>query len=91
MADICRENSSIKKWAGRLELFISTKVNRRLQFDNAIIGNDQGDYEVKFAQQAIFERSTRRGFGKFYASQFNNNNRISFKKYHQCKQFRILQ
>ena len=52
--------------------------NRRLQFDNAIIGNNQGDYEVQFNNQR-YSREVLAGALANFTVQLNNNNRISFK------------
>ena len=57
---------------------VYNQSNRRLQFDNAIIGNDQGDHEVKFNNQR-YSREVLAGALANFTIQFNNNNRISFK------------
>ena len=52
--------------------------NRRLQFDNAIIGNNQGDHEVQFRNEK-YSRDVLAGALANFSMQLNNNNRISFK------------
>ncbi|HEX6172136.1 MAG TPA: TonB-dependent receptor [Chitinophagaceae bacterium] len=52
--------------------------NRRLQFDNAIIGNNQGDHEVQFRNEK-YSRDVLAGALANFSIQLNNNNRISFK------------
>ena len=52
--------------------------NRRLQFDNAIIGNNQGDHEVQFHNEK-YSRDVLAGALANFSIQLNNNNRISFK------------
>jgi Outer membrane protein beta-barrel family/CarboxypepD_reg-like domain/TonB-dependent Receptor Plug Domain len=57
---------------------VYNQSNRRLQFDNAIIGNSQGDYEVQFNNQR-YSREVLAGALANFTVQLNNNNRISFK------------
>jgi hypothetical protein len=57
---------------------VYNQSNRRLQFDNAIIGNNQGDYEVQFNNQR-YSREVLAGALANFTLQLNNNNRISFK------------
>ena len=52
--------------------------NRRLQFDNAIIANNQGDQEVQFRNEK-YSRDVLAGALANFSIQLNNNNRISFK------------
>ena len=52
--------------------------NRHLQFDNAIIGNNQGDHEVQFSNEK-YSRDVLAGALANFSIQLNNNNRISFK------------
>ena len=52
--------------------------NRRLQFDNAIIANNQGDQEVQFRNEK-YSRDVLAGAIANFSMQLNNNNRISFK------------
>ncbi|HET6768690.1 MAG TPA: outer membrane beta-barrel protein [Chitinophagaceae bacterium] len=52
--------------------------NRRLQFDNAIIANNQGDHEVQFHNEK-YSRDVLAGALANFSIQLNNNNRISFK------------
>lgn len=52
--------------------------NRRLQFDNAIIANSQGDQEVQFRNEK-YSRDVLAGAIANFSMQLNNNNRISFK------------
>ena len=52
--------------------------NRRLQFDNAIIGNNQGDHEVEFRNEK-YSRDVLAGALANFSIQLNKNNRISFK------------
>ena len=57
---------------------VYNQSNRRLQFDNAIIGNNQGDYEVQFKNQR-YSREVLAGALANFTVQLNSNNRISFK------------
>ncbi|MBI5859118.1 MAG: outer membrane beta-barrel protein [Sphingobacteriales bacterium] len=82
-------NSSFQLNGGFSGKFLNKKIggsfgivynqsNRRLQFDNAIIGNDQGDYEIRFSNQR-YSRDVLAGALANLTVQLNNNNRISFK------------
>ena len=52
--------------------------NRHLQFDNAIIGNNQGDHEIQFSNEK-YSRDVLAGALANFSIQLNNNNKISFK------------
>jgi hypothetical protein len=66
-----------KKFGGTLGINYN-QTNRRLQFDNAIIANNQGDYEVQFSNEK-YSRDVLAGALANFSIQLNNNNRISFK------------
>lgn len=66
-----------KKFGGTLGINYN-QSNRRLQFDNAIIANNHGDYEVQFTNEK-YSRDVLAGALANFSIQLNNNNRISFK------------
>ncbi len=66
-----------KKVGGTLGI-VYNQNNRRLQFDNAIIGNNQGDHEVQFRNEK-YSRDVLAGALANFSIQLNKNNRISFK------------
>ena len=66
-----------KKVGGTLGI-VYNQNNRRLQFDNAIIGNNQGDYEIEFRNEK-YSRDVLAGALANFSIQLNKNNRISFK------------
>ena len=66
-----------KKVGGTLAL-IYNQSNRRLQFDNAIIGNDQGDKEIQFSNER-YSRDVLAGALANFSMQLDGKNRISFK------------
>jgi hypothetical protein len=66
-----------KKVGGTLGI-VYNQSNRRLQFDNAIIGNNQGDHEVQFSNEK-YSRDVLAGALANFSIQFNKNHRISFK------------
>lgn len=66
-----------KKVGGTLGI-VYNQSNRRLQFDNAIIGNNQGDHEVQFRNER-FSRDVLAGALANFSIQFNKNHRVSFK------------
>lgn len=68
----------LKKKVGGILGIVYNQTNRRLQFDNAIIANNQGDYEVQFHNEK-YSRDILAGVLANFSIQFNNNNRISFK------------
>jgi hypothetical protein len=66
-----------KKIGGTLAI-VYNQSNRRLQFENAIIGNDQGDREIQFNNQR-YSRDVLAGALANFSLQIDNKNRISFK------------
>ena len=66
-----------KKIGGTLAI-VFNQSNRRLQFNNAIIGNDQGDREIQFTNER-YARDVLAGALANFSMQFDNKNRISFK------------
>ena len=66
-----------KKVGGTLAL-VYNQFNRKLQFDNAIIGNIQGDKEVQYSNDR-YSREILAGAMANVSMQLNGNNRISFK------------
>ncbi len=66
-----------KKVGGTLGI-VYNQSNRRLQFDNAIIGNNQGDHEIQFRNEK-YSRDVLAGALANFSIQLNKNNRISFK------------
>jgi len=66
-----------KKVGGTLGI-VYNQSNRRLQFDNAIIGNNQGDHEIQFRNEK-YSRDVLAGGLANFSIQLNKNNRISFK------------
>ena len=66
-----------KKIGGTLAI-VYNQSNRRLQFDNAIIGNDQGDREIQFTNER-YSRDVLAGALANFSMQVDNKNRISFK------------
>ena len=66
-----------KKVGGTLGI-VYNQSNRRLQFDNAIIGNNQGDHEVQFRNEK-YSRDVLAGALANFSIQLNKNNRVSFK------------
>ena len=66
-----------KKIGGTLAI-IYNQNNRRLQFDNAIIANGQGDLDL-FYNNNKYSRDVLAGALANLSMQFNNNHRISFK------------
>ena len=67
-----------KKKVGGTLAIVYNQSNRRLQFDNAIIGNDQGDREIQFTNER-YSRDVLAGALANFSMQFDNKNRISFK------------
>jgi hypothetical protein len=67
-----------KKKVGGTFGVVYNQSNRRLQFDNAIIANSQGDYEIQFHNEK-YSRDVLAGVLANFSIQLNNNNRISFK------------
>lgn len=67
-----------KKKVGGTLAIVYNQSNRRLRFDNAIIGNDQGDREIQFTNQR-YSRDVLAGALANFSLQFDNKNRISFK------------
>ena len=66
-----------RKVGGTLGI-VYNQSNRRLQFDNAIIGNNQGDHEVQFRNEK-YSRDVLAGALANFSIQLNKNNRVSFK------------
>jgi len=66
-----------KKIGGMLAL-VYNQSNRRLQFDNAIIANDDGDFDLVYNNNR-YSRDVLAGALANFTVQLNNNNRISFK------------
>jgi hypothetical protein len=66
-----------RKVGGTLGI-VYNQSNRRLQFDNAIIANSQGDNEVQFRNEK-YSRDVLAGALANFSVQLNKNNRISFK------------
>lgn len=66
-----------KKFGGTVSL-IYNQSNRRLQFDNAIIANNEGNIEVKYHNER-HSTDVMAGAMANLSLQLNNNNRISFK------------
>ena len=57
---------------------VYNQSNRRLQFDNAIIANNQGDHEVQFRNEK-YSKDVLAGALANFSIQLNKNNRVSFK------------
>lgn len=68
----------LKKKVGGTLGIVYNQSNRHLQFDNAIIGNNQGDHEVQFRNEK-YSRDILAGALANFSIQLNKNNRISFK------------
>ncbi len=66
------------KKTGGIFSIVYNQNNRRMQFDNAIIANSQGDHEIQFNNQR-YSRDVLAGALANFTLQLNNNNRISFK------------
>ncbi|MDQ3843600.1 MAG: carboxypeptidase-like regulatory domain-containing protein, partial [Bacteroidota bacterium] len=66
-----------KKVGGVLSV-IYNQNNRRLAFENAIIANMEGDYDLKYENER-YSRDVLAGAMGNFSVQLNNNNRISFK------------
>jgi hypothetical protein len=66
------------KKAGGVLALVYNQTNRRLQFDNAIIANTTGDYDL-FYNNNRYSRDVLAGVLGNFTVQLNNNNRISFK------------
>jgi hypothetical protein len=64
--------------AGGVLALVYNQSNRRLQFDNAIIANTTGDYDL-FYNNNRYSRDVLAGVLGNFSIQLNNNNRISFK------------
>ena len=67
-----------KKRVGGTLGVVYNQSNRRLQFDNAIIGNNQGDHEIQFSNEK-YSRDVLAGALANFSIQLNKNNRVSFK------------
>lgn len=67
-----------KKKVGGTLAIVYNQSNRRLQFNNAIIGNDQGDREIQFSNER-YSRDVLAGALANFSIQLDNKNRISFK------------
>ena len=67
-----------KKKVGGTLAIVYNQNNRRLQFDNAIIANSQGDHEVQFRNEK-YSRDVLAGALANFSMQFDKNNRVSFK------------
>jgi hypothetical protein len=67
-----------KKKIGGTVAIVYNQSNHRLQFDNAIIGNDQGDREIQFTNER-YSRDVLAGASANFSLRFDNKNRISFK------------
>jgi hypothetical protein len=67
-----------KKKIGGTVAIVYNQSNHRLQFDNAIIGNDQGDREIQFTNER-YSRDVLAGALANFSLRFDNKNRISFK------------
>jgi hypothetical protein len=66
------------KKAGGVLALVYNQTNRRLQFDNAIIANATGDYDLSYNNNR-YSRDVLAGVLGNFTVQLNNNNRISFK------------
>jgi len=67
-----------KKKVGGTFGVVYNQSNRRLQFDNAIIANSQGDYEIQFHNEK-YSKDVLAGVLANFSIQLNHNNRVSFK------------
>jgi len=67
-----------KKKVGGIVAVSYNQNNRRLQFNNAIIANNQGDEEVQFHNEK-YSRDVLTGAIANFSMQLDRNNRISFK------------
>jgi hypothetical protein len=67
-----------KKKVGGIVAVSYNQNNRRLQFNNAIIANNQGDEEVQFYNEK-YSRDVLAGALANFSMQLDRNNRISFK------------
>ena len=67
-----------KKKVGGTLAIVYNQNNRRLQFDNAIIANSQGDHEVQFHNEK-YSRDVLAGALANFSMQLDKNNRVSFK------------
>jgi hypothetical protein len=67
-----------KKKAGGIVGLVYNQANRRLPFDNIIIANSLGNYEVQFHNEK-YSKEVLAGVLANFSIQLNNNNRISFK------------
>ncbi len=70
-------NAFGKKVGGVLAV-VYNQNNRRLQFDNSIIANNNGDPDVQYNNNR-YSRDVLAGVLGNFSVQLNNNNRISFK------------
>ncbi|TAL51255.1 MAG: hypothetical protein EPN92_00865 [Chitinophagaceae bacterium] len=68
----------LKKKVGGTLALVYNQNNRRLQFDNAILANGQGDLDL-FYKNNKYSRDVLAGALANFSIQFNNNHRISFK------------
>ena len=66
------------KKAGGVLAVVYNQNNRRLQFDNAIIANSAGDYDLAYINTR-YSRDVLAGVLGNFSVQLNNNNRISLK------------
>jgi hypothetical protein len=66
------------KKAGGVLSMVYNQSNKRLQFENAIIANSQGDHEVKYYNER-YSRDVLAGLMGNFSLQFNNQHRVSFK------------
>ena len=67
-----------KKKVGGVLALVYNQSNRHLQFSNAIIANDDGDYDLSYNNHR-YSRDVLAGALGNFSLQFNNNHRISFK------------